>query len=157
AVCPAAVTDGLAQQWCNKYLTTPYTRAKVKEAPAPTDPTKPKRGRKPKPKAAPKTYTRNPVTLHSRVRKLSAIWSKYLVKRLRVADSNPWETVDLPKLEDKPVRTLSAEQVDAFFNWLQTRWQGWELPSLFFEVKAVTGCRLGDLAALKSSDLATVT
>lgn len=135
AVCPAALSAGIAQQWCNKYLTGTFTRAKGEGA---------------------KQYKRSPVTLHARVRKLSAIWSKYLVKRLRVADANPWETVDLPKLEEKPVRTLTADQVDQFFAWLQTRWHGWELPSLFFELKAVTGCRLGDLAALRSADLATV-
>ncbi len=151
AVCPGAVTDGLAQQWCNNYLKTPYARAKkTEEKPAPTDPTKPKRGRKPKPKPEPKTYTRSPGTLHARVRKLKAIWSKYLVKRVRVADSNPWEGVDLPKLNAKPIRTLAAERVDEFFNWLQTRWHGWQLPSLFFEVKAVTGCRLKDLASLQT-------
>lgn len=150
AVRPAAISDGLAQQWCNRYLTTPYARAKKKEPPVPTDPTKPKRGRKPKPKPEPKTYTRSPSTLHSRVRKLNAIWSKYLIKRLRVTDSNPWDGVDLPKLNAKPIRTLVAERVDEFFNWLQTRWHGWEVPALFFEVKAVTGCRLGDLAALQT-------
>ena len=132
---PAALSAGVAQQWCNKYLTGTFTRAKGEGA---------------------KTYTRSPVTLHSRVRKLSAIWSKYFVRRMRVADANPWETVDLPKLEEKPIRTLSAERVDEFFAWLAARWQGWALPSLFFEVKAATGCRLGDLAAIRSAGLEVV-
>jgi integrase len=134
AVCPAAVTAWLAQQWCNRYLATPYKRSKADDA---------------------KEYMRSKTTLHARVRKLSAIWSKYLIKRLKVTDNNPWETVDLPKLETKPVRTLTQTQVDDFFEWLGVRWKGWELPGLFFEVKAVTGCRLGDLAKLKSSDLIT--
>jgi|GEM_PF-5873634 len=135
AVCPGALTTRLAQQWCNRYLTGTYRRGKGDDA---------------------KEYKRSPCTLHARVRKLSAIWSKYLMRRLCVADENPWDGVDLPKLEDKPVRTLTPEQVDEFFEWLAARWKGWELPSLFFEVKAVTGCRLADLAAAKSSGLQTV-
>lgn len=132
AACPAALSPGLAQLWCNEYLAGTFKRGKGVGA---------------------KEYSRSPVTLHSRVRKLSAIWSKYLVRRLRVAAVNPWEGVDLPKLNDSPVRTLSQAQVDTFFEWLAVRWKGWELPSLFFEVKAVTGCRLADLAAARSSGL----
>jgi integrase len=135
AATPAAVTTRLAQRWCNAYLTGTFTRGKAEGATA---------------------YSRSPRTLHARVRKLRAIWGKYLVKRLRVADQNPWESVDLPKLDQQPVRTLSDQQVGDFFTWLRQRWMGWELPSLFFEVKAVTGCRLGDLASLRSTDLATV-
>src|SRR5579864_6771817 len=132
AVMPAAVSAGLAQQWCNGYLAGTFSRAKSDDA---------------------KTYARSPRTLHARVRKLKAIWGKYLVKRLRVADENPWESVDLPKLDSLPVRTLSAKQVSTFFDWLEKRWMGWELPSLFFETKAVTGCRLGDMCSVLSSDL----
>ncbi|MCE9560514.1 MAG: tyrosine-type recombinase/integrase [Planctomycetes bacterium] len=135
AATPAAINTRLAQRWCNSYLTGTFSRQKGEGA---------------------KAYSRSPRTLHARVRKLKAIWSKYLVKRLRVAEANPWEAVDLPKLDQQPVRTLSSEQVNKFFEWLEKRWQGWELPSLFFEVKAVTGCRLGDLAALRTADLATV-
>lgn len=133
AATPAAVTARLAQRWCNAYLTGTFTRGKSEGAAA---------------------YSRSPRTLHARVRKLRAIWGKYLVKRLRVADQNPWEAVDLPKLDQQPVRTLSDQQVGDFFQWLRQRWLGWELPSLFFEVKAVTGCRLGDLAAVRTADLA---
>jgi integrase len=132
AVVPAAVSAGLAQQWCNRYLSGTFSRAKAEDAP---------------------TYSRSPRTLHARVRKLRAIWGKYLVKRLRLANENPWETVDLPKLDRLPVRTLSSDQVSTFFEWLAKRWQGWELPTLFFEVKAVTGCRLGDLCNVRTADL----
>ncbi|MFO0801196.1 MAG: hypothetical protein U0804_27330, partial [Gemmataceae bacterium] len=116
AVLPAAVSAGLAQQWCNGYLSGTFSRAKGEGV---------------------QTYTRSPRTLHARVRKLRAIWGKYLVKRLRLAKENPWETVDLPKLDKLPVRTLTGDQVTTFFDWLAKRWHGWELPSLFFEVKAV--------------------
>ncbi|MBX9581044.1 MAG: site-specific integrase [Gemmataceae bacterium] len=70
-----------------------------------------------------------------------------------MADENPWETVDLPKLDRLPIRKLSGNQVTTFFGWLAKRWHGWELPTLFFEVKAVTGCRLGDLCSGKTGDL----
>lgn len=132
AVMPAAVSTGIAQQWCNRYLGGTFSRAKGEDV---------------------RTYSRSPRTLHARVRKLRAIWGKYLVRRLRVVDENPWVTVDLPKLDRLPVRTLSTDQVAAFFNWLAERWHGWELPTLFFETKAVTGCRLGDLCSVRSADL----
>lgn len=132
---PAALSADHAQLWCNKYLTGTYKRGKGDDA---------------------KEYRRSPSTLHARVRKLSAIWNKYMMRRLKVAEANPWEAVDLPKVNQKPVRTLTPEQVNEFFAWLEARWRGWELPSLFFEVKAVTGCRLGDLAAARSEGLVVV-
>jgi len=133
AVAPAALSAGLAQQWANAYLTTPFTRKHGEGA---------------------KQYFRSPQTLHARVRKLNAIWSQYVVRRMRAAKENPWETVDLPKLDRLPVRTLSANQVVNFFDWLTDRWKGWELPRLFFETKAVCGSRLMDLCSVRSSDLA---
>jgi integrase len=75
------------------------------------------------------------------------------MKRLRLVDSNPWKNVDLPKLDAQPIRTLTEQQVNDFFDWLQARWHGWELPTLFFELKAITACRLQDIASLKTSDL----
>jgi integrase len=129
---PAAITAGLARQWCNEYMSGTFSRARGEPA---------------------RSYARSPRTLHARVRKLRAIWGKYLIKRLRVADENPWETVELPKLDKLPVRTLTSEQVATFFKWLEERWHGWKLPSLFFETKAITGCRLGDLCAVRSCDL----
>jgi integrase len=132
ATTPARITVPIAQAWCNAYLSGEFTRGKVEGSIA---------------------YRRSPRTLHSRVRKLKALWGKYLIKRLRVADQNPWESMDLPKLDKQSVRTLSAEQVNAFFSWLGTRWKGWPLPTLFFETKAVTGCRLGDLCEVRSSSL----
>jgi hypothetical protein len=129
---PNRLTVPTAQAWCNAYLSGEF-----------------KRGRS----ATAAGYRRSPRTLHSRVRKLKAIWSKYLIKRLRVAEQNPWLSVDLPKLDQPPVRTLTAEQVDRFFAWLTTRWHGWALPTLFFETKAVTGCRLGDLCEVRSASL----
>lgn len=132
AVAPAALSAGLAQLWCNEYLTGTFTRTK---------------------KPGAKAYKRSPRTLHARVRKLRAMWGKYLVKRLRVAEDNPWDAVELPKLDALPIRTLTADQVTAFFDWLRNRWHGWELPTLFFETKAVTGCRMGDLCGVRSKDL----
>jgi integrase len=72
---------------------------------------------------------------------------------MKVANENPWETVDLPKLDRLPVRTLSSDQVTTFFDWLAKWWKSWELPTLFFEVKAVSGCRLGDLCIVRTADL----
>ena len=132
---PSLLTEALAQTWCNDYLTGTFTRKKAKDG------------------EQVKEYKRSPRTLHARVRKLKAIWSKYLMKRLRLVNNNPWKNVDLPKLDAQPIRILSEQQVNNFFHWLETRWHGWELPTLFFELKAITACRLQDIASLKSSDL----
>jgi integrase len=131
-VLPMAIDGPLAQRWCNEYATRKYTR---------------------KQKPGAKAYKRSPRTLHARVRKLKAMWSKYLVKRMKLVKVNPWEEVDLPKLDAVAIRTLSSDQVDCFFTWLDKRWGEWRLPRLFFETKAVTGCRLGDLCQLKTADL----
>jgi integrase len=63
--------------------------------------------------------------------------------------------VDLPKLNKLPVREIDQQQVDGFFNWLAARWCGWRLPALFFETKAVAGCRLADLCSVRSDDLSS--
>jgi integrase len=124
---PSGLSVPAAQRWCNAYLAGTFSRKTGEGA---------------------KAYTRSPRTLHARVRKLKAMWGKYLVKRLKVATANPWKEVDLPKLDQLPVRTLTAGQVQTFFAWIKERWLGWELPTLFWEVKAVTGCRLGDLCSI---------
>ncbi|MDB5308637.1 MAG: hypothetical protein JWO38_2839 [Gemmataceae bacterium] len=129
---PSRVTAQAAQRWCNQYLSGTFTRQKGKDA---------------------KSYTRSPRTLHARVRKLRAMWGKYVMKRLRVATANPWKEVDLPRIDQLPVRTLTADQVAKFFKWIEERWLGWELPTLFWSVKAVTGCRLGDLCSLRTESL----
>ena len=129
---PADVSRESAQRWCNEYLTGTYRRGNDAEA---------------------QTYTRSPQTVHARIRKLKAIWGKYLIRRLKAVGHNPWAEIDLPRLNKSSIRTIAADVVQEFFAWVAARWQGWELPKLFWEVKAVTGCRLGDLAALLTVDL----
>jgi integrase len=43
--------------------------------------------------------------------------------------------------------------VDDFFGWLEERYPGWDMPRLFFSVKAATACRLEDICHLESRQL----
>ncbi len=84
---------------------------------------------------------------------LSALWRKWLMEDLKLAESNPWEKVDPPKTDKLPVKTISDEQIKHFFGWIQERFDNWALPQLFLQVKAQTGCRLMDLCSLRSEQL----
>jgi integrase len=51
------------------------------------------------------------------------------------------------------VKYVRQGDVDDFFVWLATRFPGWQMPELFFKVKAVTACRLQDICQLRSDQL----
>ena len=84
---------------------------------------------------------------------LSALWRKWLIEDLKLAMTNPWEKVEPPKTDKLPVKTISDEQIEHFFAWLDTRYAGWQLPVIFLRTKAHTGCRLMDLCSLRSEQL----
>lgn len=63
-------------------------------------------------------------------------------------EKNPAEYVTLPKLEQKPVEYLSLEQVRSLIN--TSRSERW---GVFFPLAFMTGCRIGELAALRRSSL----
>jgi integrase len=90
-------------------------------------------------------------TLDSRLRTLKAAFGWF--KRLRLVGSNPFEGVVLPELDRHEVKYVRQEDVCAFFDWLGQRYPGWNMPRLFFTVKAVTGCRLEDVCSLRSVQL----
>ncbi len=100
-----------------------------------------------------KSYTRSPQTTFTHVTKMKGLWSKQFKKLGFVGSENPWEQIDLPELPTLAVRVPSDDDVQAFFNWLETRYPGWALPRLFFETKAVAGCRLLDLCSVRSNQL----
>jgi integrase len=51
------------------------------------------------------------------------------------------------------VKYVREEDITDFFHWLGKEFSAWRMPSLFFTVKAMTGCRLDDLCSLRSSQL----
>ncbi len=52
-----------------------------------------------------------------------------------------------------PPRVLTAQEIVAFFCWLDARWGGWRLPVLMLTVKAHIGCRIAELCSLRSNQI----
>lgn len=92
-------------------------------------------------------------TVFSLVRGFSSLWRTWFVHELGICASNPWEDVEPPKTDKVDVKVIEDETLTHFLAWIETRFSGWELPVLFIETKAVTGCRLMDLASTESSQL----
>jgi site-specific recombinase XerD len=131
---PADVSERMAADFKTKYAKGRFIRKR-----------KPQDGEKPP------DYARKPKSLDSRIRTLKAVFGWF--KQLRLVDANPFEAVPAPKLDRHEVRYVRPEDVDHFFDWMAERFPGWEMPKLFFEVKALTACRLDDLCRIKSSQL----
>ncbi len=92
-------------------------------------------------------------TVFSLINGFSALWQTWFVEELEVCTSNPWRKVEPPKTDKVEVKIIEDETLTHFLGWLHKRFFGWELPLLFIETKAMTGCRLMDLASLESSQL----
>ena len=92
-------------------------------------------------------------TVYSLIIGFSALWKTWFVEALGVCTSNPWQEVEPPKTDKGEVKIIEDDTLTHFLGWLQERFFGWELPLLFIETKAMTGCRLMDLACLESSQL----
>jgi integrase len=131
---PADVTDSMAGEFKTKYANGRTIRKK-----------RLKKGEKAK------GHPRRPETLDSRLRMLKASFG--WLRKLQLVDSNPFEHVTLPELDRHEVKYVRQEDVGHFFTWLEERYPGWQMPRLFFSVKAVTGCRLEDACSLRSSQL----
>ena len=65
-------------------------------------------------------------------------------------DKNPADYVIMPKREQKPVEYLNVDQIKALIE--NSRGERWEI---FFPLAFMTGCRIGELAALRRSSLRT--
>jgi integrase len=74
-------------------------------------------------------------------------------KRLKMVDKNAFEEVPQPELDRHEVRYVKAEDLEHFYNWLGERYPGWTMPQLFFQVKALSGCRLDDLCHIRSEQI----
>jgi integrase len=97
------------------------------------------------------TYNRAMKSLDSRIRTLKAVFAWF--KQLRLVDANPFEEITLPELDRHEVKYVRRGDVTAFFAWVEQRFSGWQMPKLFFTVKAVTACRLEDICNLRSHQL----
>lgn len=67
-----------------------------------------------------------------------------------IIDKNAADYVILPKLEQKPVEYLNIDQIKSLIK--HSRGERWEI---FFPLAFMTGCRIGELAALRRSSLRT--
>lgn len=93
----------------------------------------------------------SPKSVDSRLRTLKACFAWF--QRSKLIDKNVFEDVSLPKLDRHEVKYVKPDDLDHFDAWLAERWKDWDMPRLFFQVKAMTGCRLGDLCAIRSEQL----
>ncbi|WP_439626823.1 tyrosine-type recombinase/integrase [Gemmata sp.] len=126
---PGDVTLETAKQFKKLYSTTPFKRSTKDDA---------------------KGYKRSPKTVENSLRRLSGLWEKLTPKYV---SSNPWELIDRPTVPDMQPVVPTEDDVDNFFKWLDARYPEWNLPRLFVEVKALSGCRLNDLCQIKSDQL----
>lgn len=102
----------------------------------------------------PKDETKRPrsvKSLDSRIRTLKAVFGWFKVFRL--VDENPFEKVTAPELDRHEVKYVRESDIVEFFKWMNERFPGWEMPRLFFTVKAMTACRLEDICFLRSDQL----
>ena len=126
---PGDVTVETAKTFKQKYQNTPFKRSHKDDA---------------------KTYKRSAKTVENAIRRLSALWEKLTPKYVR---QNVWEHIDRPQVPKTKPQVPSEDEVNQFFDWLDARYPTWQLPRLFVEVKALSGCRLNDLCQIKSYQL----
>jgi integrase len=84
------------------------------------------------------------------INRLSALWGKLRPKYVKL---NPWDLVERPPVTKKKPVVPTEQDVTDFYQWLEKRYPGWELPKLFAEVKALTSRRLQDLCQVQSWQL----
>ena len=95
----------------------------------------------------------SPCTVGGNINKLSVIWSKWFIGQCRLPCMNPWEDVEKPKADEPEPRYIEPEEAQAFFDWLNKRWEGWPLPVLFFKVMGLVGRRILTMCSLPSTCL----
>lgn len=100
------------------------------------------------------SYARKPSSLNSYLRKLRSIWGEWLIKQFRLVTANPWLLVKDAEEDDRITEFPPEEVFVAFHQWVGAQYPGWDLPVLFLQTKLHMGCRLFDLCAVQSSQLA---
>lgn len=92
-------------------------------------------------------------TIQGNLDNLRIVYNKWWIKECRLLDHDPFADVTPPKADRPTPRLVASEEAQAFLDWLECRWNGWRLPRLFLEVKALVGCRITELVAARSSGL----
>jgi hypothetical protein len=92
-------------------------------------------------------------TVQGNLENLGIIYKKWLGKECSMLRQNPFEGVSPPKTDKVKPRLVTNVEARDFLDWLDRRWRGWMLPRLFLEVKALIGCRITELAAVRPGDL----
>jgi integrase len=123
---PADISPGMAAAWRDKVMSTPGRRKKTPSA----------------------HYVAGLLA------GLSALWQKWFMEDLKIVTGNPWQDVEPPKADKLPVKYATDEMIEHFYGWIAERFGDWPFPKLFLSAKAYTACRLMDLCALKSGQLA---
>jgi integrase len=129
---PGDVTIADAEKFKLQFAATPWKKSMAHDA---------------------KLRVRSKTTVHTNLRMLKILWNQQFKALGFVARQNPWDEIKLPKLPKTAIRIPSEQEVDDYFNWIEKRYPGWELIRLFFELKALSGCRLMDLCSAKSANL----
>ena len=133
---PFDVTPEKAKRFRVVYEAQPFTKGK------------PKRVKTGEP-IPPKGYTRKPKTVENAIRRLSGLWEKLLAHTpTPMARTNPWVGVKRPVVTEGEPVTADEKEWTHFFGWLEAK--GWELMSVFLQVKAPAGCRTNDLCHVKA-------
>jgi integrase len=96
-------------------------------------------------------YARKTKSLDTRLRTLKAVFGWFV--DMHLLSGNPFEHVEQPEMDRHEVKYVKREDLLAFLAWLEVRYAGWRMPRLFFNVKAMTGCRLEDICNLRSEQL----
>lgn len=86
-------------------------------------------------------------TIRGNLVTLRSIYGKWWIKTCKVLLANPFADIDKPKSDRRPPRIVSAEEHQAFLDWLSKECDDWRLPIVFLEVKWLVGCRISELAA----------
>jgi site-specific recombinase XerC len=92
-------------------------------------------------------------TIAGNVTNLSIVFGRWFRDTCKIIKADPFADIEPPK-QDKPApRIISDDERQAFVTWLLKRWDNWRLPLLFLEIKAAIGCRIGELASLKTENV----
>ncbi len=130
---PAAITDRMAGDFKTKYASGTFTRKPANKYEQVS------------------IYARTTKSLDSRIRTLKAVFGWF--KQLRLVEANPFAKVEQPEMDKHEVKYIRQDDLDHFLGWLEGRYPDWRMPHLFFAVKALTACRLGDICGLRSHQL----
>ena len=96
---------------------------------------------------------KSPRTIAGNITNLSIVFGRWFRDNCQIVDADPFAKIERTKLDKPAPRIITDDERQAFVTWLLQRWDNWRLPVLFLEIKAAIGCRIGELAALKTENV----